>query len=74
MAKTKQSNLITCLKMLNIGFIKKCFINLGIGVGGYSVFNEVSANKKAHLTHFLMFTKTYSPVLDETLHGCSLGP
>ena len=36
MAKNKQSNLIAIIKMLNIGFINKHIINLGIG-GGYSV-------------------------------------
>ena len=34
MAKTKQSNLIASLKMLNLGVIKKDIINLGIGGGG----------------------------------------
>ena len=36
MAKTKQSNLIASLKMLNLGVINKDIINLGIGGGGYS--------------------------------------
>ena len=35
MAKTKQLNLIAIVKMLNIGFINKHIINLGIG--GYLV-------------------------------------
>ena len=30
MAENKQSTLIACLKILNIGFIKKYFLNLGI--------------------------------------------
>ena len=34
MAKTKQSNLIASLKMLNLGVIKKDIINLGIVGGG----------------------------------------
>ena len=34
MAKTKQSNLIASVKMLNIGVINKDTINLGIGGGG----------------------------------------
>ena len=34
MAKIKQSNLIAIVKMLNIGFINKHIINLGIGEGG----------------------------------------
>ena len=34
---------------------------------------KVPAGNKAHLTHFVMSAKTYSPVLNETLHGCSLG-
>ena len=34
MAKNKQSNLIASVKMLNIGFINKHIINLGIGGGG----------------------------------------
>ena len=33
MAKSKQLNLITCVKMLNIGVINKYTINLGIGRG-----------------------------------------
>ena len=33
MAKTKQSNLIASLKMLNLGVINKDIINLGIGGG-----------------------------------------
>ena len=33
MAKNKQSNLIARVKMLNIGVINKCAINLGIGRG-----------------------------------------
>ena len=38
MAKYKQSDLIAIVKMLNIGFINKHIINLGIGGGGgYSV-------------------------------------
>ena len=37
MAKTKQSNLIASLKMLNLGVIKKDIINLGIGGGGGGV-------------------------------------
>ena len=39
MAKNKQSDLIVSVKMLNIGFINKHIINLGIGEGGggYSV-------------------------------------
>ena len=37
MAKTKQSNLIASVKMLNIGVINKDTINLGIGGGGYLV-------------------------------------
>ena len=38
MAKNKQLNLIAIVKMLNIGFINKHIINLGIGGGGdYSV-------------------------------------
>ena len=38
MAKTKQSNLIVTVKMLNIGVINKDTINLGVGggEGGYS--------------------------------------
>ena len=35
MAKTKQANLIACVKMQNIGFISEHIINLGIG--GYLV-------------------------------------
>ena len=31
MAKTKQTNLIASVKTLNIGFINKHFINVGIG-------------------------------------------
>ena len=34
MAKNKQSNLIAKVKMLNISFINKHIINLGIGGGG----------------------------------------
>ena len=34
MAKTKQSNLIVSVKMLNIGVINKDTINLGVGGGG----------------------------------------
>ena len=37
MAKNKQLDLIAIVKMLNIGFINKHIINLGIGEGGYSV-------------------------------------
>ena len=39
MAKNKQLNLIAIVKMLNIGFINKHIINLGMGRGGggYSV-------------------------------------
>ena len=37
MAKTKQSDLIASIKMLNIGVINKDTINLGMGGGGYSV-------------------------------------
>ena len=33
MAKNKQSNLISSVKMLSIGFINKHTINLGIGGG-----------------------------------------
>ena len=36
MAKNKQSDLIAGVKMLNVGFITKPIINLGIG-GGYLV-------------------------------------
>ena len=35
MVKNKQSNLITNVKMLNIGVINKCTINYGIGGGGF---------------------------------------
>ena len=35
MAKNKQSNLIASVKVLNIDFINKHIINLGIGGGGY---------------------------------------
>ena len=38
MAKNKQLNLIAIVKMLNIGFIKKHIINLGIG-GGRGLFS-----------------------------------
>ena len=34
MTKNKQLNLIAIIKMLNIGFINKHIINLGIGGGG----------------------------------------
>ena len=34
MANNKQLNLIAIVKMLNIGFINKHIINLGIGGGG----------------------------------------
>ena len=34
MAKNKKSNLIAIVKMVNIGFINKHIINLGIGGGG----------------------------------------
>ena len=34
MAKIKQRNLITSVKMLKIGFINKYIINSGIGGGG----------------------------------------
>ena len=34
MAKNKQLNLIAIVKMLNIGFINKHIINLGMGGGG----------------------------------------
>ena len=37
MAKNKQSDLIASVKRLNIGFINKHIINLGIGGGGYLV-------------------------------------
>ena len=37
MAKNKQSNLIAIVKMLNIGFIFKHIINLGIGMGSFLV-------------------------------------
>ena len=37
MVRNKQSNLITSVKMLNIGVINKHTINWGIGGGGYSV-------------------------------------
>ena len=37
MAKNKQSDLIAIVKMLNISFINKHVINLGIGGGGYVV-------------------------------------
>ena len=37
MAKNKQLNLIAIVEMLNIGFINKHIINLGIGRRGYSV-------------------------------------
>ena len=37
MAKNKQSNLIAIVKMLNIGFINKHIINLGIGGGLFSI-------------------------------------
>ena len=38
MVKNKQSNLIARVKMLNISFINKRILNLGIeGGGGYSV-------------------------------------
>ena len=44
MAKTKQSNLIASVKMLNLGVINKDTINLGLGGGGgYSeLFNYQS--------------------------------
>ena len=50
MAKTKQSNLIASLKMLNLGVIKKDIINLGIGGGGggYSVL----VNYQSFLSNF----------------------
>ena len=38
MAENKLFNLIVRLKMLNIGFIKKYFVNLEIGVGGLLSF------------------------------------
>ena len=34
MAKNKESNLIACVKMLNIGVINKDTIKLGVGGGG----------------------------------------
>ena len=37
MPKNKQSDLIASVKRLNIGFINKHIINLGIGGGGYLV-------------------------------------
>ena len=39
MAKNKQLNLIAIIKMLNIGFINKHIINLGIGGGGGGLFS-----------------------------------
>ena len=38
MAKNKQLNLIAIVKMLNIGFISKHIINLGIGVGAIQCY------------------------------------
>ena len=35
---------------------------------------KIRAGNKAYITHFLMSAKTFSPVLNETLHGSSLGP
>ena len=49
MAKTKQSNLIASVKMLNIGVINKDTINLGVGGGGgYSVL----VNYQSFLSNF----------------------
>ena len=50
MAKNKQSNLIAIVKMLNIGFIKKHIINLGIGVGGRGYV--VLVNYQSHVAKF----------------------
>ena len=48
MAKTKQSNLIASVKMLNLGVINKDTINVGIGEGGYSVL----VNYQSFLSNF----------------------
>ena len=49
MAKTKQSNLIASVKMLNIDVINKDTINLGVGGGGgYSVL----VNYQTFLSNF----------------------
>ena len=49
MAKTKQSNLIAIVKMLNIGVINKVTTNLGIGGGG-GLF--VLVNYQSFLSNF----------------------
>ena len=46
MSKNKQSELFASVKMLNIGFIKKHIINLGIGRGAihYVITNHLPQN------------------------------
>ena len=56
MAKNKQSNLIHCLKMVKIGFIKKYFMNSGIS--GYSVL----VNYQSLLSNF--FLSVLSPPIN----------
>ena len=51
MAKTKQSNLIASVKMLNLGVINKNTINLGIGVGGGGGYS-VLVNYQSFLSNF----------------------
>ena len=46
MAKNKQSNLIAIVKMLNIGFISKHIIYLGIGSGYLVLVNYQSPVSK----------------------------
>ena len=52
MAENKQSNLIAGLKILNIGFIKKYFINLGIGKGAI-LFSVLVSYKSLRSNLFL---------------------
>ena len=54
MAKTKQSNLIASVKMLNIGAINNNTINLGIGGGGGG--NSVLVNYQSFLSNFFSLT------------------
>ena len=61
MAKNKQTNLITIVKMLNIGFISEHITYLGIGVGYLVVVNYQSPVSKffplAHPPHLFFYIK-----------------
>ena len=60
MAKTKQSNLIASVKMLNVGVINKDTINLGI-VGGGGLFSiTLTTNHFSQISFHLPPPKYFS--------------